>query len=394
MKVVKILILALALAVSAGACGGKKNAKTKVALEAAKPGRDNELYRDAVKNIDKGNYDGGRILLNTMINTYPESSLLRVAKLTIADSFYLQGGSKSLAQAEVEYRDWIEFFPEDKLADDVMMKMAEIHLRQVMAPDRDMTHARLAERQLKEMLRRYPSTDRKAEAESLMTQVQELEGMHELKVARFYYERREAAQACQNRTEEILNKYPSFSRFDEALWLHARAMADQEDTETASRDLTRLVRSYPHSEFRERAEGLLKKWGKPVPEPDAAKIAEGPPEGKGVTSRLFGFVFGPKIDTSAKGVIIDRSLNTDEIVARAQAVGSRANPGGLVTPGADTTSNSPDARPRRASGATQDVEVKPGPAAETKDSTTPSKDKKDKGKGKKKDDPPKVLRNP
>jgi hypothetical protein len=169
-------------------------------------------------------------------------------------------------------------------------------------------------------------------------------------------------------------------------------MADQEDTETASQDLTRLVRSYPHSEFRGRAEELLKKWGKAVPEPDPTKLAEGPPETKGVTSRLFGFVFGPKIDTSAKGVIIDRNLKTDEIVARAQAVGSRTNPGGLVTPGAETTSNSPDARPRRASGATQDVEVKPGPASETKDSTTPSKDKKDKDKKKK--DAPKVLRNP
>src|SRR4051812_34958108 len=117
MKAVKFCVLALALAVSVGACGGKKKARTKVTLEDAKPGRDSELYKDAVRNIDKGNYDGGRIQLNIMINTYPESQLLRVAKLTIGDSFYLQGGSKSLAQAEVEYRDWTEFFPDDPLAD-------------------------------------------------------------------------------------------------------------------------------------------------------------------------------------------------------------------------------------------------------------------------------------
>ena len=67
--------------------------------------------------------------------------------------------------------------------------------------------------------------------------------MHELKVARFYFDIRESAQAAQLRTEEILNKYPNFSRFDEALYLHARAMEIQEDTETASRTLAQIVGS-------------------------------------------------------------------------------------------------------------------------------------------------------
>src|SRR5207253_8606441 len=90
--------------------------------------------------------DQGRILWNTMINTYTDSPMIKMAKLAIADSYYLQGGSKSLAQAEVEYRDWIQFFPDDALAAETMMKMAEIHLKQVQAPDRDITQARLAER--------------------------------------------------------------------------------------------------------------------------------------------------------------------------------------------------------------------------------------------------------
>src|SRR5215207_5709290 len=106
--------------------------------------------------------------------------MLRGAKLAIADSYYLEGGSKNLAQAEVEYRDWIQFFPDDALADDTMLKMAEIHLKQVMAPDRDTTHSKLADRQLKEMMRRYPSTDKKDEASVLMEQVQENLAMHEL----------------------------------------------------------------------------------------------------------------------------------------------------------------------------------------------------------------------
>ncbi|HEY7545783.1 MAG TPA: outer membrane protein assembly factor BamD, partial [Blastocatellia bacterium] len=305
--------------------------------------------------------------------------------------------SKNLAQAEVEYRDWVEFFPDDALSDDIYIKMAEIHLRQVLAHNRDISHARFAEQRLKEMLRRYPNSDRKEEVEQLMIKVQEILAMHELEVARFNYVLRRAAQGAQIRTEEILNKYPNFSRLDEALWIHAQSMIIQEDTETASRDLTRLVTNYPHSEFRQKAEALLKEWGKPVPEPDPAKLAEGPPEGKGMISRTFTFLFGPKIDTSPKGVIIDRDLKPEEITARAQELVGLPVPAGLTTPSAGTTSNT-DSRPRRAAGATQDVEVKPADKDNSSKEKPASKDsKKDdkKSKDKKKpDNSSKVLRNP
>jgi len=393
MKVAKIVVVVLALALPFAACGGK--AKTKVTFEEAKgPGRDRELFRQGIEAIRKTSYDEGRILLNTMINTYSESPMIKIAKLAIADSYYLQGGSKGLAQAEVEYRDWIQFFPDDPLADDAMMKMAEIHLRQVMAPDRDTTHAKLAERQLKDLMRRYPNSDAKDQVEQLMNQVQEILAMHELKVARFYFEIRESAQAAQMRTEEILNKYPNFSRFDEALFLHAKAMELQEDTETASRDLARIISSHPHSEYVDRAKETLKKWGKPVPDADPNKVAASPTDGKGLPSRLVGFMFGPHIDTSSKGVIIDRDLKTDDIVARAQEA-SGAKAVGPITPGATTTSNSPDARPRRASEAGQDVEVKPGAPGDQKTQTPATKDKKSKDKDKKKKDSgSSVLRNP
>jgi len=55
------------------------------------------------------------------------------------------------------------------------------------------------------------------------------------------------------------------------------------------------------------------------------KVAEPGPEGKGLPSRVLGLVVGPHIDTSSKGLIIDRDLKTDEIVARAQELsGSKA----------------------------------------------------------------------
>jgi outer membrane protein assembly factor BamD len=391
-----MLTVTLAAGLLIAGCG---NSKPKVTLEEARAGRDQQLLRDGVNAIRKGRYEEGRILINTMMNTYTDSPLTRVAKLVIADSFFLEGGSKSLAQAEVEYRDWVQFFPNDQLADDVMLKMAEIHLKQVMAADRDTTHAKLAERQLKEMLKRYPDTDQKPAAQSLMADVEEILAQHELSVAKFYFEIRNSSQAAQMRTQEILNKYPDFSRFDEALYLHARSMADQEDTDTASQDLNRLITNYPFSEFRPKAEEMLKRWEKPIPDPDPAKVAEGPPDSKNLPSRMAGLIFGPKIDTSNKGVIVDRDLKTDEIVARAQEVSGAPKTGEAVAPGAVTTTNADDLRPRRASGATQDVEVKAGSAASQKDQPAgngkPDKKSKDKKKKDQKNDgAAKILRNP
>jgi outer membrane protein assembly factor BamD len=390
MKAVKISILALAIALVFTACGGKP--KSKITFEDAKgPGRDAELMHDGFDALRKGNFDQGRILLNTMINTYTDSPLIKMAKLAIADSYYLQGGSKSLAQAEVEYRDWIQFFPDDALAPETMMKMAEIHLKQVQAPDRDITQAKLAERQLKEMMRRYPTSEKKERTEQMMNEVQEILAMHELKVAHFYFDIRQSASATQGRTEEILSKYPNFTRFDEALWLHARSLELQEDTETASRDLTRIVSSYPKSDFAERAKETLKKWGKPVPESDPAKLAEAGPEGKSMPARFAGLLFGPHIDTSDKGVLIDRDVKTDDLVARAQELsGQKAT--GPITPAASTTTNSQNTRPRRSGQAGQDVEVKPGtPTDQKTQPASPGKDKKSKDK---KSSESKVLRNP
>jgi hypothetical protein len=194
------------------------------------------------------------------------------------------------------------------------------------------------------------------------------------------------------RTEEILNKYPNFSRFDEALFLHAMAMADQEDTETASQDLSRLIRNYPHSDLRQKAEELLKKWNKPVPEPDPARLAEAPPDGKGFVPRFFGFLFGPKVSNiSSKGVIVDKDLKTEEIVSHAVRVAGPGGVAGPVQPGAGTTTNATDSRPRTVTPrAGQDVEVKP--ATNSKDAKKNAE--KENNKDKKKNDGPKGLRNP
>jgi outer membrane assembly lipoprotein YfiO len=150
------------------------------------PGRDRELFELAAKRTRKGNYEEGRLLFNVITTTYTESPFLPLSKLAVADSFYLEGTTSALIQANASYREWLTFFPTHPLADDVMLKMAEAEMRQMGLADRDTSHARKAEQQLKVVLQQFPDTPLRADVQLRMNEVQENLAMHNLQVANFY----------------------------------------------------------------------------------------------------------------------------------------------------------------------------------------------------------------
>src|SRR4051794_15589338 len=114
------IVLLAAVAVFSAGCRDKKP----VASEQAREGRDRELMSEGIKEMQGGKLVRSRLLFETIVNTYPDSPLLPVTKLAIADSYYREGSFSSMNQAEVEYREWLTFFPKHELADDVVMKLA------------------------------------------------------------------------------------------------------------------------------------------------------------------------------------------------------------------------------------------------------------------------------
>ncbi|MEO6588896.1 MAG: hypothetical protein ABIP06_06160, partial [Pyrinomonadaceae bacterium] len=75
-------------------------------LGSVTPGRDKELFVVATREVRKRNYEVGRLLFQTIITTYPDSPYLPMAKLAVADSFYLEGSTSTLIQAAAGYQDW------------------------------------------------------------------------------------------------------------------------------------------------------------------------------------------------------------------------------------------------------------------------------------------------
>src|SRR5256885_16933866 len=111
--------------------GKNKNDKYSELTGSVAPGRDRDLFLDATKEVRKGDHETGRLLFTTIITTYPDSLYLPMAKLAIADSFYLEGTTSSLVQAAQAYQDWLTFFPTDSLTCAAMLKVAEAEMRQM-----------------------------------------------------------------------------------------------------------------------------------------------------------------------------------------------------------------------------------------------------------------------
>jgi outer membrane protein assembly factor BamD len=238
---------------------------------AAVAGRDRVLFEEAAKEVRKGHHDTGRLLFATIINTYPDSPFLPLAKLAIADSFFLEGTTSALIQAAQAYQDWLTFFPTDPLADDASLKVAEAEMRQMGLSDRDTSHARKAEQRLKVLIQQYPKSPLRPTVEARLTEVQENLAMHNLQVARFYFDAKHlqgkgGLKGSQSRLKEITDKYPCFSYNDEVFFRLATTYQVEEEPDEAARYYQKLVQEFPESEYAEKARQQLNIIGAPIPE--------------------------------------------------------------------------------------------------------------------------------
>src|SRR5438093_9016284 len=146
-----ILLCALALAVG---CTNKKVNNPLANVGSKQP--DKVLFDRAMDALKHNRFDVARLTLQTLINTYPDSEFIARAKLAVADSWYAEGGSTALTQAEIEYKDFKTFFPNMPEAAEAQLKIANIHYQQMEKPDRDFTHAMRAEDEYRQLILQYP----------------------------------------------------------------------------------------------------------------------------------------------------------------------------------------------------------------------------------------------
>jgi outer membrane protein assembly factor BamD len=177
---------------------------------------DKELYDKAQDSIKHGRYDVARLDLQTLLNTYPDSEFMMRAKLAIADSWYKEGGTAALTQAEQEYRDFITFFPNAPEAAEAQMRIGDIYFREMDKPDRDHSKAVHAEEEYRLMLQQFPESARVPEAAQRLREVQESLASADADVAAFYASRLNWAAAIA-RYQTVADTYPLYSHMDDVL---------------------------------------------------------------------------------------------------------------------------------------------------------------------------------
>src|ERR1700685_2195346 len=211
-----IAVLGILLIITA-ACTNKKSVNTLANVGSKQP--DKVLFDKAMDAMKHNRFDVARITLQTLINTYPDSEYIARAKLAVGDSWYAEGGTASLAQAEQEYRDFETFFPNMPEAAEAQLKIANIQYEQMEKADRDFTHAQRAEEEYRTLMMQYPDNAKMvAEGKERLLEVQEVLAEREFEIGRFYFLRM-SYPASIARLKSLVEKYPLYSKADEALYL-------------------------------------------------------------------------------------------------------------------------------------------------------------------------------
>jgi outer membrane protein assembly factor BamD len=297
----RILCLAALGATLLAGCLGKKNVAP-VAGISVEP--DKVLYAKATADLKHGHYTTGRLALQTLINTYPDSEYLAKAKLAIGDSYYKEGGTAGLKQSIVEYKDFITFFPFLDESANAQMQIAMAHYRQMEKPDRDHAEAVQAEAEFQTFLEKYPNSPLVPQAEQHLRDVQEVLAEGNFRVAYFYYTRA-AYRASGARLIELTNRYPLYSEADHANWMLGQIYEKGEHNEIAARYYSRIVKDYPLSSLAGDAKNKLVKFGVPVPPADPTAVARMQKEQStsrpGLVKRSMGVLkTGPDVSTAAR----------------------------------------------------------------------------------------------
>ncbi len=177
---------------------------------------DKALYDKALFQTSKGHFDVARLDLQTLLNTYPDSQYQMRAKLAIADSWYREGGTAALTQAEQEYQDFITFFPNVPEAAEAQMRVGDIYFKQMDVPDRDYSKAVKAEDAYRLMLKQYPESKLAKLAEQKLREVQEVMATREADLGAFYASHGNWPASIA-RFQTVVDTYPLYSHMDDVL---------------------------------------------------------------------------------------------------------------------------------------------------------------------------------
>ena len=215
-----------------------------------------QAFQKGEDQYAKKKYPKARTYFSYVFENFPNDPFGRRALLRVADSYFAQRDAVNLVEAQYKYRDFINRYPGSDRADYAMLQIAMVSYQQMERPDRDQQKTNEALEKFDEMLRAYPTSKLRPEAETRRQDVLDRLAKHEHIVARFYMKRK-ANNAAILRLNGIVERYPNYKDKDAVFFDLGTSLAAMGRKAEARLYFERVVSEFPKSEYAARAKRKL-----------------------------------------------------------------------------------------------------------------------------------------
>ncbi len=255
MRLSRITAAATLILFVLAACHHTQQRKPLVDPELAKLTKE-QAFQKGEEQYAKRKYQKARTYFSYVFENFPNDPAGRRALLRVADSYFAQGDPVNLVEAQYKYRDFINRYPGSDRADYAMLQIAMVSYQQMDRPDRDQQKTQEALEKFDEMLRAYPNSPLKADAEKRRQDVLDRLAKHEHLVARFYM-KRHSYNAAVLRLNGLVERYPNYKDRDAVFFDLGTALASMGRKAEARLYFERVVSEFPKSDYAQRARRKL-----------------------------------------------------------------------------------------------------------------------------------------
>ena len=215
-----------------------------------------QAFQRAEEQFERRRWQRARTYYTHVYENFPNDPLGRRSLLRVADTYYEQGDPVNLVEAQYKYRDFINRYPTSEHADYAMLRIAMCSYKQMEKPDRDQAKTREAVEKFDDMLKTFPRSELRAEAEAKRQDALNRLAKHEHLVARFYIKRGSHAAALQ-RLNFLVDTYPNYNERAGAFFDLGIALSHVGRQGEARLYFERIVAEFPDSEYAARAKQKL-----------------------------------------------------------------------------------------------------------------------------------------
>jgi outer membrane protein assembly factor BamD len=215
-----------------------------------------QLFDRGEQQFARKKWAAARRYYSHVYETSPNDPLGRRALLRVADTYFAQGDPVNLVEAQYKYRDFINRYPGSDRADYAMLQIAMVSHKQMEKPDRDQQRTREAVEKFNDMLRAFPNSPLRPEAEKHLQEAVDRLATHEHIVAR-YYIKRHSYNAAVQRLNAMIDEYPNYRDRAGVFYLLGNALSGLGRTAEARLYYERVIAEFPQSEYAEQAKRRL-----------------------------------------------------------------------------------------------------------------------------------------